>query len=52
MQRGIRNLGKLPVHFSPTVPPSAAGCSRVVTRVETSGGESWKETRNTRNQFW
>jgi len=28
-------------HFSPTVPPSAAGCSRVVTRVETPGGESW-----------
>jgi len=27
--------------FSPTVPPSAAGCSRVVTRVETPGSESW-----------
>ena len=27
--------------FSPTVPPSGAGCSRVVTRVETPGGESW-----------
>jgi len=26
--------------FSSTVPPSAAGCSRVVTRVETPGGES------------
>ena len=28
-------------HFSPTVPPSAAGCSRMVTRVETPGDESW-----------
>jgi len=28
--------------FSPTVPPSAVRCSRVVTRVETPGGESWK----------
>ena len=35
-------LGKILGHFSPTVPPSAAGCSRVVTRVETPGGESWK----------
>jgi hypothetical protein len=32
---------KLPGHFSPTVLSSAVGCSRVVTRVETTGGESW-----------
>jgi len=34
-----RHLGKITGHFSPTVPPSAAGCFRVVTRVETSVGE-------------
>jgi len=34
-------LGKILGHFSATVPPSAAECSRVVTRVETPGGESW-----------
>ena len=39
-QREIRHLGKIPGHFSPTVSPSAAGCSRVVTRVKTPGGES------------
>jgi len=27
--------------FFAHIPPSAAGCSRVVTRVETPGGESW-----------
>jgi len=27
-----RHLGKIARYFSPTVPPSAAGCSRVVTR--------------------
>jgi len=37
----IRILGKIPGHFSPTVPPSAVGRSRVVTRVETLRGESW-----------
>jgi len=36
-----RHLGKILGHFSPTVSPSAAGCSRVVTSVETPGGESW-----------
>jgi len=41
MKRENRHLGKIPGYFSPTVPPSAAGCSRVVTRVETPGGESW-----------
>jgi len=41
MQRGSRHLGKITGHFSPTVPPSAAGCSRVVTWMETPGGESW-----------
>jgi hypothetical protein len=35
------HLGKIPGHFSPTLPTSAAGWSRVVTRVETPGGESW-----------
>jgi len=34
-------LDKILGHFSPTVPTSAAGCSPVVTRVETPGGESW-----------
>jgi hypothetical protein len=34
-----RHLGKITGHFSPS--PSAAGCSRVVTREETPGGESW-----------
>jgi len=29
MYRGSRHLGKINGHFSPTVPPSAAGCSRV-----------------------
>jgi len=38
---GSKHLGKIPGHFSPTVPPSATGCSRMVTRVETPGGESW-----------
>jgi len=32
---------KFPGYFSLTVPPSAVGCSRLVTRVETPGGESW-----------
>jgi len=41
MQRVSRHLGKITGHFSPTVPPSAAVCSRVVIRVEISGGESW-----------
>jgi len=41
MGRGSRHLGKITAHFSPTVPPSAAGCSCVVTRVETPGGEIW-----------
>jgi len=36
-----RHLGKITGHFSPTVLPSAVGCSRVVTRLETPGGESW-----------
>jgi hypothetical protein len=36
-----RNLGKITGHFSPTVQPSAAGCSRVVTRVETPGSKIW-----------
>jgi len=36
-----RHLGKIPGHFSPTVLPSAAGCSRVVTQVETPNGKSW-----------
>jgi hypothetical protein len=27
--------------FLPTVPPSTAGCSQMVTRVEMPGGESW-----------
>jgi len=38
---GNRHLGKIPGHFSPTVPPSAAGCSCVVTHVEMPGGQSW-----------
>jgi hypothetical protein len=28
-------------HFSPTVSPSAVGCCRVVTCMETPGGKSW-----------
>jgi hypothetical protein len=34
------NLAKITERFSLIVPPSAAGCSRVVTRVETPGDES------------
>jgi len=41
MLHGSRDLGKIRGNFSPTVPPSAAGCYRVVTRVETPGVESW-----------
>jgi len=28
-------------YFLHTVPPSAAGCSRMVTRMEMPGGKSW-----------
>jgi len=41
LRRESGHLGKIPGHFSPTVPPSAARCSRVVTHAETPGGESW-----------
>jgi hypothetical protein len=34
-RQNLRDLSRI------TVPPSATGCSRVVTRVETPGGESW-----------
>jgi len=40
MERLSRHLGKITWHFSPTVPPSFAGCSRLDTRVEKPGGES------------
>ena len=33
--------GKITGHFSPTVSPSAAGCSRLMTCMETHGGECW-----------
>jgi len=42
MQNVNLNLGKITGNFSPTVPPSAAGCSRVLARVKTVGGKSWK----------
>jgi hypothetical protein len=33
--------GKIAGHFSLTVPPSTAGCSRMVTHVKTPCGKSW-----------
>jgi hypothetical protein len=45
MLRGSLHLGKITGHFSPTVPPSAVGYSRVVTGVETPGGENWNQDR-------
>jgi hypothetical protein len=39
--RGSRHFGKITgKHFSPTVPPFAAGISLVVVDVEASGDES------------
>ena len=39
-EKNPQHLGKITGHFSPTVPSSAAGCSCLLTRVETPGGES------------
>ena len=43
------HLGKITGHFSPTVPPSAAGCSRVLTSVKTPGGEIWNKEKHREN---
>ena len=39
-QQKIRHFSKIAGHFSPTVPPFAAGISRIVADVEAPGDES------------